>query len=790
MQVVPGTVVGAYEVVAPLGKGGMGEVYLATDHKLRRRVALKILPSEFSSDTQRKQRFLQEAHAASILVHPHICVIHDVGEAGGLLYISMEYIEGETLADRLGRETIDPVSIANIGAQVADAIDEAHAKGITHRDLKPANIMITSRGHAKVLDFGLAKLRSSDELGNPAEDTTDVKSMVGTLSGTLPYMSPEQALGHPVDHRSDIFSLGVILYEMATRRLPFSGSTPAERIANIVYAEAPSLSQRNPSTPAELERVIRKCLAKDPDDRYQSAHELELDLRNLEHGRHREGRHPRRWRRTAAAIASAGIIIVAAVVIRSKLTGHSDVDSLAVLPFVNATHDPQIEYLSDGMSDTLIDNLSQLPKLRVMARSTTYRYKGQSLDVKRIGKDLGVNAILAGSVVEHGNALEIQAELVRTADGSRIWGSRYDGQASDAASFGQQITGDVIRAIRGRLEAGQQQAKISRRTTDDPEAYQLYLKGQYARNRATQQSLLEATQLFQRVIDRDPNFAPAYVGLADTYLSAQGYLDQITAETLPKARAAATKALELDNTMPEAFASLAWIQFNSWEWDEAEKNFRKSIELNPNYAQVHLRYAAYLTTLSRIPEALQQARLAQTLEPQSTSINSEAAGIKLVAGHWDEGMGDLRRVADIDPNMPLAHQWLSFGYLRKKQYDRAIEEAKKEIETSGHTTLSVANAAFIYHAAGRKAEATAAAEEVIRAAAFADELNMACAYISIDDFDTAFRWLDRGMLDRSGSMNYITWPPWFDNIHEDPRYRAILRRLGLRKYNGGEPVGQ
>ena len=790
MQVVPGTVIGPYEVVAPLGKGGMGEVYLATDHKLHRRVALKILPGEFSSDIQRKQRFLQEAHAASILAHPHISVIHDVGEADGLLYISMEYIEGETLADRLARETIDAVSIANIGAQVADAIDAAHAKGITHRDLKPANIMITSRGHVKVLDFGLAKLHSSDAQSNPAEDATDVKSVVGTLAGTVPYMSPEQALGRPLDHRSDIFSLGVILYEMATRRLPFSGSTTAERIANLAYAQPPSPSQLNADTPSELDRVIRKCLAKDPNDRYQSAHELELDLRNLEHGRLTPG-HPHRLRGwIAAALAVAIVITVAAIVMRSKMTERSDVQSLAVLPFVNGTHDPQIEYLSDGMSDALIDNLSQVPKLRVTARSTTYRYKGQSLDIKRIGKDLGVNAILTGNVAQHGDTLEIQAELIRTADDSRIWGSRYDGRASDAASFEQKIAGDVIRAIRGGAAAGQQQAKISRRTTNDPEAYNLYLKGQYARNRATKQSLLEATQLFQQAIDRDPNFALAYVGLADTYLSAQGHLDRVTAEMMPKARAAATKALDLDNTMPEAYASLAWIQFIAWEWDAAEKNFKKSIELNPNYSQVHLRYAAYLTSMSRLPEALQQARLADTLDPLSANINSEAGGIKLVAGHWDEGMADLRHVVEVDPNMSIAHQWLSFGYLRKKQYDLAIDEVKKEIETSGHTTLSVANAAFIFHAAGHKAEAKAAAQEVIHSGAFADDLNMAGAYFSMDDYDTGFQWLERGMFDGNGSMNYITWPPWFDDVHEDPRYLAIVRRLGLKQYNAGEPLKQ
>jgi serine/threonine-protein kinase len=777
---VIGTSILHYDIQRKLGSGGMGEVYLAEDRNLRRPVAFKILAPELASDSQLKRRFLQEAHAASILVHPHISVIHEVGEAGGMLYMSMEYVEGETLADRIERAPMSIDDIIEVAIQTTDAVDAAHAKGITHRDLKPANIMLTPRGHVKVLDFGLAKMRAESD--HTDDDTsTHVRSSAGLVVGTIPYMSPEQALGRTVDHRTDIFSIGVILYEMITRRLPFKGNTATERIANLAHDTPEPPSRTNPETPAALDRIVAKCLEKEPAARYQSAHEVEDDLRSVL----RNARSPkqRRWLTAAIATTVSTLLIVGGFAARSFLVAHTDVDSIAVLPFANGSHDPSLDYLCDGVSETLMNDLAQIPKLRVTARSTTFHYKNIAIDPKKIGKDLGVTAVLEGSVMARADTLTVAAELIRTSDGSHIWGAHYNGRANDAAMFQQRISADVTRVIRGRLEAGRQEAKISKRGTDDPEAYQLYLKGQYERSRFTAKSLPEAAKLFQKAIDRDPKFALAYVGLADTYLSMEGYIDLLTGETLPQARAAATKAMELDDTMPEAYATLAWIHFNAWEWDEAEKNFKRSIELNPNYSQVHLKYATYLTTMSRIPEALQEAKIAQDLEPMSTSINSEAAGVKLVAGRLDEGIADLQRVVAVDPSMSLAHQWLAFAYLRKGENEHAIEEAKKEIETSGKSTLAFAQAAYMYHAAGRKDEARTMAQEVIRRAVFTPAMDMACAYIALDDNDTALQWLQRGVIDHSGDMNYITWPPWFDGIHNDPRYLSILRTMKLKRYN-------
>lgn len=760
----------------------MGEVYLATDRTLHRRVALKILPKELASDPQRKQRFLQEAHAASILTHPHISVIHEVGETpDGLLYISMEYVEGETLADRLAGRPLPVSDIVAIGGQIADAVDEAHAKGITHRDLKPANIMITPRGHVKVLDFGLAKLRRTDDPARE-DESTSVRSAPGMVMGTVPYMSPEQALGHPIDLRTDVFSLGVMLYEMATGRVPFGGRTSAERITNIAHAQPELPSRSNPSIPAELDRIIAKCLEKDLNRRYQSARDVEIDLLNLGRGEHRPHAPRRRGWITAAA---ALLLIIAGAIAAFRSAARSDVDSLAVLPFVNGTRDASVEYLSDGISDSLINNLSQLPKLRVMARSTTFHYKNLLADPRKVGKELNVSAVLAGEVMSRGDSLTIQAELIRTSDGSQIWGSRYSGQMSDAASFQQRITSDVTRVISGRLEGGEQQARLLKRGTDDAEAYQLYLKGRYAYNRLTHDSILAAAQQFQQAVDRDPNFAQAYIGLADAYVFFEGYTGRSAKESLPKAKAAALRALQIDPSMAEAYCSLGMVQFNYWEWEEAEKNLRRSIELNPNYAQAHDWYATYLVSMSRMPEALQQIRIAQQLDPLSPVIGSNAAAIELMDGQLDKGIADLQGIIEIDPNMPLARQWLAFGYLRKKQYDDAIREVKKEIETSGNTTLALTNAAFIYHVAGRHAEAKAAAEEVLRRADYTPPLEMAAAYISINDYDRAFQWLERGVAGRTGTMTYITWPPWFDEVYNDPRYGDLLRRMRLSRYNAG-----
>ena len=747
----------------------MGDVYLAEDTKLRRPVALKILPAEFSSDPQRKRRFLQEAHAASILTHPHICVIHEAGETDdGVLFIAMEYVEGTTLASRIDGHPMSTAEIAGIGAQIADAIDEAHAKGIVHRDLKPANIMITSRGHVKVLDFGLAKVREDEGTVGGDDVSTGVRSTPGMLVGTLPYMSPEQALGHPVDHRTDIFSLGVVLYEMATGRLPFGGSTPSERITNIARTEPAAFDR---SVPAGLERVIRKCLEKDPDRRFQNAHDIDFSRPAVTRSAVLKG---------AVAVAIVVALIILGVTLFLNRTPHNEIESLAVLPFTNATNNPDLEYLSDGIADTLINNLSRLPKLRVMARSTTFRYRGQITDPQKIGRDLHVNALLTGEVRPHGNMLDVSAELVRADDGSQIWGEHYSTPMSDALSLQNRITSDVTRVIRGRLGGEQQQ--ISKRGTDDNVAYELYLKGRYAWNKQTPESLETAEHLFQQAIERDPQYAMAYVGLADTYLMFVTFSDAPAAEALPKAKAAASRALEIDDSVAEAYASLAMTQFNYWQWSDAEKNFRRSIELNPNYATAHDWYSTYLVTRGRMGEALDQIKRAQQLDPLSSIIAADVGAVEAMKGDVSTAIAGLEQVVKLDPGLPIAHQWLGFAYSRAGRKNDYVAETEKEVSSSQWTNLAHANLAFALRKAGRKADAAAEAQKVLanRNQPGIEPMCVAGAYMAIGDHDHAIEWLAKGVDRRMGTMTYITWPPWFDDIQHDPRYDALLRRMGLR----------
>ena len=764
-----GTTILHYNVLRKLGSGGMGDVYLAEDTKLRRPVALKILPAEFSSDPQRKRRFLQEAHAASILSHPHICVIHEAGETDdGVLYIAMEYVEGTTLASRIDGHPMTPAEIADFGTQIADAIDEAHAKGIVHRDLKPANIMITSRGHVKVLDFGLAKVREDDGTIGGDDVSTGVRSTPGMLVGTLPYMSPEQALGHPVDHRTDIFSLGVILYEMATGRLPFGGSTPSERITNIARSEPATFDR---SVPVAMERVIRKCLEKDPDRRFQNGRDIAFSRPAV----------PRFTSlKTVAAIAIVATLTALGVIFFLNRTPRNEIESLAVLPFANATKNPDLEYLSDGIADTLINNLSRLPKLRVMARSTTFRYRGQITDPQKIGRDLHVNALLTGEVRPHGNTLDVSAELVRTDDGSQIWGEHYSTPMSDAVSLQSRITADASRIIRGRL--GGEQQGISKHGTDDNVAYELYLKGRYAWNKQTPESLETAEHLFQQAIARDPHYALAYVGLADTYLMFVTFSDAPAAESLPKARAAASRALEIDDSVAEAYASLAMAQFNYWQWSDAEKNFRRSIELNPNYATAHDWYSTYLVTRGRLREALDQIKRAQQLDPLSSIIAADVGAVEAMNGNAATAIAGLEQVVKLDPGLPTAHQWLGYAYSLAGRQNDYVAETEKELATSQGTNLAYANLAFALSKAGRKADAAAAAQKVFarKDQPETEPMCVAGAYMAIGDHDHAIEWLARGIDRRMGTMTYITWQGWFDDIQHDPRYEALLQRMGLR----------
>jgi len=627
----------------------MGEVYLAEDTKLHRPVALKVLPDEFARDKQRLQRFLAEAHIASVIAHPNVAVIHEIGEADDQTpFIAMEYVEGQTLAAKIGGRPMPMQELLDIGIEVAEALDEAHSRGVVHRDLKPANIMITPRGHAKVLDFGLAKLRLQ---ASDADSETRVKSSPGTVIGTIDYMSPEQALGREVDSRSDLFSFGTVLYEMATGRQAFAGQTSTETIERIVHSQPEAIARFNYEVPAEVERIIRKCIEKNPDSRYQSGREILIDLRNLRRdstSAERPAIPIRRKPWLAVSMAAALIAAAAVYVARSRANVRAPIDSLAVLPFVNTSHDPQSEFLADGMTETIINKLSELPQLKVMSGSTMFRYKGKNADPQQVGRELKVSAVLTGRVLQIGDRLGIQTELVNVDDGTQLWGERYDRRVADVFA----LQDDIAREISGKLRlklTGEDQKRISKRYTDDSRAYSLYVQGRFYWNKRTGASLEKALGLFNQALEHDPNYALAYLGIADSYELLPQYAGSPNLDAQARAKAAVVKALEIDPDLAEAHATLGLIHRYLWEWQAAEAEFKRAIDLKPNYATAHHWYAITLAGERRFTETLAEIRKGQALDPLSLIINTNVAAYLWYNGRKAEAIEQFRRTLELDP---------------------------------------------------------------------------------------------------------------------------------------------
>ena len=585
-----------YRIVSLLGKGGMGDVYLGEDTTLGRKVALKLLPAAFTSDRERLRRFEQEARAVSALNHPNIITIHEIGqvhtEAGGMRYLVTEYIEGETLRQWTEREPLILSHALDIAVQVASALAAAHAAGITHRDIKPENVMVRPDGLVKVLDFGLAKLREERavELETLAS-TPPLSTAPGMVMGTVGYMSPEQVRGEEADAPSDIFSFGCVLYEMVTGQRAFARLTAAETMAAILQGEPPEIAASVKDLPHELMRVIRRCLEKGPAERFQSARDLGFALREMSSGSNlvksvsapdKAHSHPALWLAVAVALLLLSVTLY-------LFTGRGKtIDSLAILPLANASANPDAEYLSDGIAESIISSLSQLPRLRVMARSTVFRYKGQEIDPRKVGRDLQVDAVLTGNLIQRGETLIINMELVKVADGSQLWGEQYQRKFSDVLAVQAEIAKQISEKLRLKL-TGEEQQRLTKDYTENAEAYQLYLKGRYYLNRRTPEGLKKGIEYFQQATDKDPNYALAYAGMADSYSLLGSAVGGISPrENFPKARAAALKALELDDTLAEAYAALVLVRLRyDWDWLAAEREIKRAIELNPNYPIAH-----------------------------------------------------------------------------------------------------------------------------------------------------------------------------------------------------------
>lgn len=783
-----GKTLGHYQITEVLGTGGMGEVYLAVDQKLDRSVALKILPAEVSTDPDRLRRFVQEARAASALHHPNVAHIYEIGEAEGIHFIAMEHVEGETLNNHMKDKPLPVEEFLRIGIQVAEALEEAHSRGVVHRDVKPANIMIGPRGQVKVVDFGLAKVnpRSSPE-AITSRIYDDPATRTGVIIGTIHYLSPEQAMGKNVDGRSDIFSLGVVMYQMATGRLPFGGETAIEMLHNILRTDPAMAGQINKRVHPELERIICKSMEKDPDRRYASATDLVKDLKNLQ--RQIElGISADSMRSIIGLPKQATRSIFFALLIALVATGlylwfgqAKPIDSIAILPFVNVNGDSEIEYLSDGITESVINSLSQIPQLRVMARSTVFAYKGKQADPRKIGQDLKVGAVLTGTVLHRSDNLSVQAELVDVKDGAQMWGNQYNTGFNDILRTQEEIAREISDSLRLRL-TGEQEKKLTKHYTENTQAYELYLKGRYYWNKRTGEGFQKAIGQFEQAIAKDPNYALAYAGLADCYTLMPAWALMPPKEGHPKAKEAAQHALSIDETLAEAHTALAHTLHNyDWNWKGSEKEYSRAIQLNPNYATAHHWYSNLLSDLGRGQEAITEKKHALTLDPLSLVINADLGNILYHQRKYDEAMAQLQKTLELDSNFPLAYQFLGYVYEKQNRYDEEISACKKAIAVSQDSLELKAELARALALAGQKKEAQKILDDLLKRAEkeYVVAYEIAMIYDGLGRKDDAFQWLQKAIEERSYQVSSLAVDPRLDSFRSDPRFRMLLAKLNL-----------
>jgi serine/threonine protein kinase/Flp pilus assembly protein TadD len=785
-----------YRILEKLGGGGMGVVYEAQDLSLGRHVAIKFLPEEMAKDPLALERFRREARSASALNHPNICTIHEIAEYDGKHFIVMELLAGETLKHRLTAGAIPLEQLLELAVQIADALDAAHSEGIVHRDIKPANLFVTKRGQAKVLDFGLAKLSGAPEAVASVPDGATVDGNLtspGTTVGTVAYMSPEQARGEELDRRSDLFSFGAVLYEMATGRMAFNANTSALMFDAILHKAPTAPVRLNPELPAELERIISKSLEKDPALRYQHAADLLSDLKRLRRdsssakvdvaasGPEQTTAKRVLWKWAAAA----GVIVVVAAAgwFGWKSRGAaSEVSSVAVLPFINQSGSPDTEYLSDGITESLINDLSKLPKLAVMSRSSVFHYKGRDVDPQAAAKDLKVEAVVTGRVLQRGDQLVISAELIDARSNRNLWGDRYDRKMSDLIGVQQDISGAIASRLRERL-SGDAAKPATKGGTRDPEAYQLYLKGKYYFEKRTQDSLKKARDYFNQAIQKDPGYAMAWSGLAADYFVLPGYAPVSNLEALPKARAAAEKALALDDTLAEPHGVLGGVHECLFDREAAEHEYRRAIELNPNDANTRLWYALFLSEEGHHSEAVAQEKRALELEPLNLKYNDNLGLVYANAGQDALALEQYRKTLEIDPNYASALSNLSQTYFALHQYDLWLESWKRAATLANdHESLAIANeAARVYAKSGYQAAMRRIIELRLQLAKrrYVDPAHIGFDYAVLGEKDQAFFWLEKAYAEKSYWIIYIKVNRSADSLRSDPRYAALLKKMGL-----------
>jgi len=825
--------VGQYKIEKLLGAGGMGEVYLATD-KMGRKVALKLLAARLIADQQHVARFLQEARAVLALNHPNIVTVYDIGEADGTYYIASELIEGKTLGDFLETGELELDAVLEISIQVTTALAAAHDKGIVHRDVKPENVMIRGDGYVKVLDFGIAKLTQDFDtpVSTNAPTRPKIETAEGIIIGTASYMSPEQARGLKVDTRADIWSCGVMLYEMLAGQTPFTGGSAAEVVARILEREPPPLARYVRNAPPELQRIISKTLTKDRDQRYQTIKDMLLDLKALKQemefaaklerlslplegaGSYRTGGAAVESGDASKSIAAESIstrpvssaeyifteikqhkrsvlvaislVVLAAIALSiwsftRRSSNSTQIESIAVLPFINASGNSELDYLSDGMTESLINSLAQLANLAVKSRSSVFRYKGKEVEPQQVASELSVQAIMNGRMVQSGSDVTLYLSLVDARTGNQIWGDQYNRKMSDLVGLQNDIARDVSQRLQTRLPGGDQ-GKVVKTYTANPEAYQLYLKGRYHVLKLTLAEIQTSIPYFQQAIALDPSYALAYVGLADAYRSAL-VGDMPPTELLPKAKSAAQKAIELDDSLGDAHAELGFIIFwLDWDWNAAENQFKRALELDPNNADAHLFYAHLLSNIGRHTEALSEVKRARELDPLNLRTNALEGQFLIHAGRSDEALARLQKTLEMDPNYYFAHFFASSAYIEKGMFLEAIAEASKARGLSGPTNSHPLG--FLGYAlakSGKQAEARAVLADLLKSSneRYVSPYNIALIYNGLGEPDEALKWLERGYQARDQRMVFLKVEPKWNNLRNDPTFQNLMQHLGF-----------
>ncbi len=789
-----------YRLLHLLGSGGMGEVYLAEDTHLGRRVAIKILPPALAGDEQRMRRFRQEARAAASLSNPHVGHIYELGTDGDTSFIVMEYVEGRTLSDEIAKGTLDLAAIVGIGVEIADALSAAHEKGIVHRDIKPSNIMLDARGHVKILDFGLAKIAAPPSID--PDHATEPQTRTGTVLGTLPYMSPEQALGKDVDTRSDIFSFGVVLYEMLTARRPFSGSTATALLDNIVHAPPEGIARYNHEAPVELDRIARKCLEKDRDRRYQYARELRVDLEDVRRSLATGLSPPSVSSGATVTMAPAGIrrggrqwMLAGAVLLvllggaAAYLTIHRSqapstsktIRTLAVLPFSNHSGDGENDYLSDGLVDNLISGLSAIPNLKVMSRNSVFQFKGKPFDVQSVARKLGVGAVLTGAVVQAGNRYVTNVELIDGDDGTVIFARRYEQAASELVSMQSNISQDVVENLRIRLSPRDQQQLLKPQTAS-PEAYRLRLKGRFLAARGYPDALHQAIECYRKAVALDPRYAVAYADLSQAYLELGLYFEA-PKETMPLAKTFAMTALQLDPALPDAHIDLGLVNLiYDWDWAAAQREMTSGAGLKPAAIETFSCTSHLLESTGRSSDAEREIRRALVSDPLSPALHTELACNSYYARRYDAAVRESADAIEIEPRNPVAFWGLGRAYGQKKQYAEAISAIGKAPRVEGaESALLLSELGWDYAKQGdrKAAEAIIVRLQELSKHAYVDPFLLAIVHLGLDDRDAMFASLDRAFSDRSGFLVALKTEPKFDAYRNDPRFLELMRRVGF-----------